>query len=121
MGAIINQSRSSAHALPLIVSHIQQVAVIGIFITILLMLKMLPPRPERYKRSRTVFMVLQWFLMPVTSICYSSAASMAAQTHLLLGKYLEKFDVTDKATLSSRAKTKAKKDALKKARRKSKL
>lgn len=111
----------SAHALPLIVSHIQQVAVIGIFITILLMLKMLPPRPERYKRSRTVFMVLQWFLMPVTSICYSSAASMAAQTHLLLGKYLEKFDVTDKATLSSRAKTKAKKDALKKARRKSKL
>ena len=108
----------SAHALPLIVSHIQQVAVIGIFITILLMLKMLPPRPERYKRSRTVFMVLQWFLMPVTSICYSSAASMAAQTHLLLGKYLEKFDVTDKATLSSRAKTKAKKDALKKARRK---
>lgn len=110
----------SAHALPLVVSHIQQVAVAGVLVTILLMLKMLPSRPERYKRSRTVFMVLQWLLMPITSICYSAAAAMAAQTHLLLGKYLEKFDVTDKATLSSRAKAKAEKNAKKAKRRKSK-
>ena len=106
--------------MPLVVSHIQQVAVAGVLVTILLMLKMLPPRPERYKRSRTVFMVLQWLLMPITSICYSAAAAMAAQTHLLLGKYLEKFDVTDKATLSSRAKAKAEKNAKKAKRRKSK-
>lgn len=95
-------SRSiTAHSLPVIVSHIQQVAMIGLFITILLMLKMLPPRPERYKRHRTIFMVLQWLLMPVTSVCYSSIASFNAQTHLALGKYLDKFDVTDKATLAS--------------------
>lgn len=95
-------SRSiTAHSLPVVVSHIQQIAMIGLFITILLMLKMLPPRPERYKRRRTLFMVLQWFLMPVTSVCYSSLASFNAQTHLALGKYLDKFDVTDKATLAS--------------------
>ena len=97
----------SSHSLPIVVSNIQQVAMIGVFITILLMLKMLPPRPERYRRSRTVFMVLQWILMPFTSICYSAAASLSAQTRLLLGRYLEKFDVTEKATLSSRAKAKA--------------
>lgn len=102
---IINPSASrdiAAHTLPTVISYIQQVAMIGLFITILLMLKMLPPRPARYKRRRTVLMVLQWVLMPVTSICYSAIASLNAQTHLMLGKYLDKFDVTDKATMASR-------------------
>ena len=51
-------------------------------------------------------MVVQWVLMPVTSICYNAIASLNAQTHLLFGKYLDKFDVTDKATLASRARAK---------------
>lgn len=103
---IINPEASRniiAHSLPTVVSYIQQIAMIGLFITILLMLKMLPPRPARYKRRRTLFMIFQWILMPVTSICYSAVASLNAQTHLMLGKYLDKFDVTDKATLASRA------------------
>ena len=109
---IINPEASrniAAHSLPTVISYIQQVAMIGLFITILLMLKMLPPRPARYKRHRTVLMVLQWVLMPVTSICYSAAASLNAQTHLMLGKYLDKFDVTDKATMASRERHKEQK------------
>lgn len=96
-------SRSYAvHLLPEIVSNLQRLAMIGIFITVLLMLKMLPPRPDRYKRRRTVWMVLQWFLMPVTSICFSAIGAFNAQTHLALGRYLDKFDVTVKATVDSR-------------------
>jgi cellulose synthase/poly-beta-1,6-N-acetylglucosamine synthase-like glycosyltransferase len=91
----------AAHQLPIVVSRIQQVAMVGIIISIFLMLKLLPPRPARYKRRRTIGMVLQWLLMPVTTICYGSLASFSAQTHLMLGKYLDKFDVTDKATLAS--------------------
>lgn len=109
---IINPEASrniTAHALPNVVSYIQQIALIGLFITILLMLKMLPPRPARYKRHRTIWMVLQWFLMPITSVCYSSIASFNAQTHLMLGKYLDKFEVTDKATLASRERARKKK------------
>ena len=100
---IINTQASrdiAAHQLPEVVSGIQRVAMIGLFITIFLTMRMLPPRPERYKRTRTVGMLLQWALMPVTSIVYSSIASLNAQTHLLLGKYLDKFDVTDKATIA---------------------
>jgi hypothetical protein len=99
----------AVHSLPVVVSYIQQVAMIGLFITILLMLKMLPPRPERYKKRRTVWMIAQWVLMPVTSVCYSSLASFNAQTHLMLGKYLDKFDVTDKATIASQARAKSSK------------
>lgn len=109
---IINQEASRnyvAHSLPTVISYIQSVAMIGIFITILLMLKMLPRRPARYRRRRTIFMVLQWFLMPITSVCYSAAAALNAQTHLLFGDYLEKFDVTEKATAKSREQAKRRK------------
>ena len=85
--------------------------MVGLFITILLTMKMLPPRPARYKRRRTIGMVLQWLLMPVTSVLYSSLASYNAQTHLALGKYLDKFDVTDKATLASRERAKKSKQS----------
>lgn len=85
------------HELPEVISIIQRIAMIGIFISVFIAFKMLPPRPERYKRHRNIFMALQWLLMPVTSIAYSSLAAFNAQTHLLLGKYLDKFDVTEKA------------------------
>jgi hypothetical protein len=101
----------AAHQLPEVVSIIQRFAMIGLFVTILLMLKMLPPRPERYKRRRTLGMVLQWLLMPFTAVGFSSIASFNAQTHLALGKYLDKFDVTEKATLKSQAEAKARKQA----------
>jgi len=96
----------AAHQLPEVISSIQQVALIGLFITIFLGFKMLPPRPARYKRRRTIGMVLQWFLMPITSIVYSASSAYNAQTHLLLGKYLDKFDVTEKATAASVARAK---------------
>jgi hypothetical protein len=79
------------------VSYLQRAAMIGLFVTIFLSLRLLPPRPARYKRRRTVGMVAQWLLMPFTAIGYNATASLNAQTHLLLGKYLDKFDVTEKS------------------------
>lgn len=99
----------SAHLLPEVISGVQQVAMIGLFITVFLGFKMLPPRPARYKRHRTIWMVLQWCLMPVTAIAYSAASAYNAQTHLLLGKYLDKFDVTEKATHETVARARAEK------------
>jgi hypothetical protein len=95
-----------AHQLPDVISAVQMVATVGLFITVFLAFKLLPPRPARYKRRRTLFMVAQWILMPVTAIGYSSMAAYSAQTHLLVGKYLDKFDVTDKATYRSHKQTK---------------
>lgn len=99
----------AAHQLPEVVSGVQRVAMVGLIITIFLGFKMLPPRPERYKRHRNLWMLLQWGLMPVTAIVYSAASAFNAQTHLLLGKYLSKFDVTEKATHQSVARAKKQK------------
>lgn len=91
-----------AHQLPDVISSLMQVALVGLFITVFLAFKLLPPRPERYKRHRTIGMLLQWFLMPITAIIYSSASAMYSQSRLLFGNYLVKFDVTNKETHASR-------------------
>jgi hypothetical protein len=95
-----------AHQLPDVISTIQQIALVGLFITVFLSFKMLPPRPERYKRRRTFWMLAQWVLMPFTAIIYSSTASLYSQGRLFLGMYLDKFDVTEKATHQSVARAK---------------
>lgn len=99
-----NAARSiSAHQLPDVISVIQQIAMVGLFITVFLAFKMLPPRPARYKRHRSFLMVAQWVLMPVTAIGYSALSALYSQGRLFTGRYLDKFDVTDKATHESRA------------------
>lgn len=86
-----------AHQLPIIASWTQRLAMIGLVVTIFLAWRILPPRPERYKRHRNIFMLAQWIYMPVTSIAYGAFAAFYSQTRLLLGKYMDKFDVTEKA------------------------
>lgn len=98
----------AAHQLPDVISAVQRVAMIGIFIMVFLTFKMLPPRPARYKKRRSVWMLLQWFLMPVTGIAYSSASAFTSQTALFLGKYFDKFDVTEKATVGAKKVSKTK-------------
>ena len=95
-----------AHQLPDVISVLQRIALIGVVVTVFLTFKMLPPRPERYKRHRTFGMLAQWVLMPVTAIVYSSASALYSQGRLFLGRYLDKFDVTDKATHQSVAEAK---------------
>lgn len=97
----------AAHQLPDTVSTLQQIALIGMAIAIFSAFKLLPPRPIRYTRRRNIWMLLQWVLMPVTAIVYSSAAAFTAQTRLLVGRYLDKFDVTEKATAAINDRQKA--------------
>ena len=85
-----------AYNLPNIVSVIETVASIGLLITVLVSFRMLPKRPARYRKGRNILMIIQWILMPITSILYQSVAAYYAQTRLMLGKYMEKFDVTRK-------------------------
>ncbi len=86
-----------SHNLPMVVSYIQTFAACMLSISILLSLKMLPPRPPRYKKVKKFFMVLQWIISPIIAIVYSSFCAFYSQTRLLFGWYMEKFDVTDKA------------------------
>ena len=81
---------------PNIVSIVETFASVGLIVSILVSLRMLPKRPAKYRKGKSILMVLQWILMPITSILYQSLAAFYAQTRLMLGKYMEKFDVTKK-------------------------
>ncbi|GHU08240.1 hypothetical protein FACS189431_4150 [Alphaproteobacteria bacterium] len=85
------------HELPILIGSIQQVAMVGLAVTIFTSFVMLPPRPARYHRGRNVFLLLQWVFMPVTAIVYASASAYYSQTRLLIGKYFTVFETTDKA------------------------
>jgi cellulose synthase/poly-beta-1,6-N-acetylglucosamine synthase-like glycosyltransferase len=94
-----------AYTLPLILSKIQRFAMVGGIMLIFIAIKTLPPRPARYRRHRTVFMVLQWVYLPVTTIGYNCFAALYSQTRLIFGRYMDKFDVTEKATVTESGKT----------------
>jgi hypothetical protein len=74
---------------------ILSVALIGVFLSVFLCHALLPPRPARYGRWRTVSMTLQWVLVPFSYIFLVGLPAVDAQTRLMLGRYLT-FWVTDK-------------------------
>ncbi len=83
--------------LPLVVSRIQTVAILGLLTTVFISFTVLPPRPKRYRKSKRIILLIQWVLAPISGVVYASTAAYTAQTRLALGKYMEKFDVTEKA------------------------
>lgn len=98
--AFFNHDSFASQQLPLIARQIQTVALTGIVCTLFLSLKILPPKPARYKRRRTFFMIIQWVMLPVTTIVFNSMAALNSQTRLIFGRTLNKFDVTDKAVIT---------------------
>jgi hypothetical protein len=97
--ALFQPESYTANQLPIVVSRIQTVALIGLLITVFFSLITLPPKPARYKHHRTLFMVLQWVYLPVTTVVYNSFAAFYSQTRLMFAMYYDKFDVTEKAVM----------------------
>ncbi len=85
-----------AHQLPSIASRLNTFIAAGILLTVFLSMRVLPPKPAHYKAHKTVMMYLQWLILPISSIVYGSFTALYSQTRLLLGRYLDKFDVTAK-------------------------
>jgi cellulose synthase/poly-beta-1,6-N-acetylglucosamine synthase-like glycosyltransferase len=98
---LLHPQNFAANELPLIVSRIQRIGLVGLLASVYVCLLTLPPRPARYKRHRSVLMVLQWALTPVTAIGYGSLAAFNSQTRLMFKRYLSRFDVTEKATVDA--------------------
>ncbi|HVV25440.1 MAG TPA: hypothetical protein VHC21_00175 [Candidatus Saccharimonadales bacterium] len=94
---LLHPQSLAANELPLIVSRVQKIGLATAVISVYICLVTLPPRPARYKRHRSILMLLQWVLTPITSFCFGSIAAFNSQTRLMFGRYISKFDVTEKA------------------------
>jgi cellulose synthase/poly-beta-1,6-N-acetylglucosamine synthase-like glycosyltransferase len=97
---IVGKEDIVTYRLPMVMSLTQMLASGGILLTLFISLKMLPPRPEKYTKRRNLWMIAQWAYLPVVGIIYGSGSALYSQTRLMLGKYLGKFDVTEKARKS---------------------
>jgi hypothetical protein len=97
---LIRPQNLAANELPLIVSNVQLIGVTGLLVTLYVSLVTLPPRPARHKRHRSIFMLLQWVTLPISSVGYGCLAAFNSQTRLMFKHYLNRFDITDKATVT---------------------
>lgn len=96
--ALFNPQSFAANELPLIVSHVQEVALVALLAIPFIAIKIMPPRPARYMHHRWLFIILQWPYLFLAGV-YNSFTALYSQTRLIFGWYLT-FVVTEKAIVT---------------------
>ncbi len=74
--------------LPAISSFLMNLAMIGMILSALISLLLLPKRPKEYSAWKNVAMILEWICVPVTIIIFGAIPCLDAQIRLMRGKYL---------------------------------
>jgi len=73
---------------PSVLQVLMTISMLGLIVSAILSMLVLPSRPGKYSRSRYAYMVLQWILLPISLIFFSAIPCIDAVTHLMRGKYL---------------------------------
>jgi hypothetical protein len=84
-----------ASNLPFMTRILMTTATIFLIFSVYINMYLLPPRPAKYTKWRTVSMYLQWVFVPIISVFFGSLPAVESQTRLMLGQYME-FWVTPK-------------------------
>jgi len=84
-----------ASRLPDMTRILMTCAMIGLIVSAALGTLLLPPRPQKYSKFKSVIMVLQWVVVPIVAPFLGALPAVDAQTRLMMGKYME-FWVTEK-------------------------
>jgi hypothetical protein len=87
---------------PFTLESMMRVATIGVFVSAMLSLWLLPKKPKNKKQFWWLVMILQWALLPITFIVFGAFPAIDAQTRMMIGKYLG-FNVTKKKSRDSLA------------------
>lgn len=73
---------------PNILEALMTLAMVGLLISAIMSMLILPRRPGNYSRYNYLFMLVQWLLLPVSLVFFSAIPCIDAVTHLMFGKYL---------------------------------
>ncbi len=85
-----------SYNLPRLTQTVLFFSMIGIVLSVMLTIFLMPPKPLHLKKISWLWIILQWFLIPVILIVFGSIPALDAQLHLMLGRYMG-FWVTEKA------------------------
>lgn len=80
---------------PYLLQILMTIAMLGMILSAILSLPLLPRRPESHPKHMYIVMVLQWLLLPISLIFLSAIPAIDAVTHMMFGKYLG-FNVSQK-------------------------
>jgi len=72
-----------SYNLPQITRNVMGLASLGILLTAILGVLLLPPKPEWFKRRHYFYYILQWAILPVTMILLGGIPAIDAQTRLM--------------------------------------
>lgn len=89
-----------AYNLPVVSSWIMTAAFFGLFATVYVHEKTVPPRPKNWGILKRFWSFIQWILLPVIMVTITTLPAIDAQTSLMLGRYLE-FRTTNKARMKT--------------------
>jgi len=84
-----------SYNLPRLTGQIMTLALIGMIVSAILSMLLIPPRPSGVSKFKKIYFLLQWAFLPVTLIVFGSFPALEAQIRLMTGKYMG-FWVTEK-------------------------
>jgi hypothetical protein len=73
---------------PNILEILMTIAMLGMFVSAILSMLILPRRPNGLSSHRYLYMLLQWVLLPISLVLFSAIPCIDAATHLMFAKYL---------------------------------
>ena len=74
--------------LPVVSRTLMTVAMVGMVFSAIISSMLLPERPKKYGIGKSLTMLLQWCILPVSIIFFGAIPGLDAQTRLMLGKYM---------------------------------
>lgn len=77
-----------SYNLPRMTRLLMTLAMVGLIGSAFYTLKLLPPRPEKYKSRKYFWMIVQWILVPIVMIVFGAIPALISQTRLMFGKYM---------------------------------
>ena len=75
--------------LPIVTRNLMTLAMVGMILSAILSLSILPQKPKDFGLLKNLSMIFQWLLLPITLIIFGAFPALDAQIRLILGKYLD--------------------------------
>ena len=74
--------------LPYITRDIMMITMSNLILSSMVAVSLMPSIPENTKKTKKIYHIVQWLLVPVTITVFGAIPALDAQTRLMFGKYM---------------------------------
>lgn len=88
LGGHIFASTVLSYNLPRITRNLMSLAMLGLVLSAVISISLLPPAPKTVRKRDWLIMWAQWVMVPITITIFGAIPGLDAQLRLMLGKYM---------------------------------